>query len=334
MESSYRKIRREAAAKFQSDFGFEFNLGATVSAPVTAAEDVVNAVKAAMPTPIQDLINKAKGTLDDAALNRLKDFSNTDTGKMLLRAGATGVFYTLAISGVPFIIASGFWAIPGLLCGEPFDQAFITEFAWRVETTGEILGADIKDAWSKEIGRLVPAIKNEVNSGILDKPISEVAKRFNAREDITAYAMSLVKRSLDWISGLFFDPKTGKQISAIEARSKTTTRPRPAVVTKYLQLEKASKSSTQARSGPLFLKQDNKSSMLSKLAGSGTGQRGSSDTEKPIQDAPLVIQKSNLPYVVAGAGIGGAAALAAGMAMPIVGLAALAGGAALSLLKK
>lgn len=329
--------------RFGAEFGIDISVSGGAKAlggAVSVASDTVKKLKDALPSPLQDLMKTLGTEADEVALKRVNDFANTDTGKMLLRAGATGVFYTLAITGAPFILVATVFAIPGLLRGEPFDQAWITEFSWRVETTAKILGQDIEHKWSEELGRVVKAMKADSPEIINDMPLDKLAQRYNAREDITAYALSLVKRALGWLDGMLFDPQTGKRVNVKTAAMQAAEKqfPLPLFVQKYRQLIRA-QAMFHTQGQALLGRAPPTGSHLDKL---GAGQRGLQPdppiqaTQLPIQQLapPMAIASSKLPYVAVGAGIGGAAMLAAGMTMPVVGLGALVGGAILGLLKK
>ena len=330
MQSSYRKkVRREAMRAFHGDFGIELNVN-VVSDVTGSVESAVNKVKSVLPGPVNDLIDKAKGTLDDVALNRLKSFAESDTGKMLLRAGATGLFYTLAITGAPFFLVSAVFAIPGLFRGEPFDQAWITEFMWRVETTQKILGKDIQHQWSEELGRVVNGLK--ANPSLQTLPIDQIAAKLNAREDIVSYAIALLRRSLEWLDGAIFDPVTGKRKTKLDIASESIYKasPRPAFVTKYLQALRASNMTTTKT---MLLGRSNISSRLGAL---GTGQ--GSNVTQPMPptggiDNAEVKGGSALPIVL-GAGLGAGAAVAAGLAFPLVGAGLLVGAIAGALFRR
>lgn len=248
----------QAAKRFAGgtalNFGSVFDV---VSDAAGTGEKLIKEAKDQLPEPARDAVDRAEDAFNAVVGDRLKGFAESEAGKTFFRAVATGGYFAL----VPFLgpqLASVAFAFPGLIRGEPFDQAYLTELMWRMETTAKILGADIQQKFSEELSRVLTLLHRDIDAGhpeVTKLPIAELSKRYAlpgatpVREDVIAYAVALLRRSLEWLQNLGdFDPKTGKQITAKDRtlQSIEQVAPKPAFVKKYLQLLRASQM-TQAR---------------------------------------------------------------------------------------
>ena len=262
----------QAAKRFAGGNPINFESGGvfeTVSDVASTGEKILKDVKDQLPGPAKDAVSLAEDQFKNAIQSplyrslhdRLTSFAQSEVGQMCFRAMATAAGASLVWAGAPFFVASLVWALPGILRDEPFDQAYLVEFMWRVETTAKVLGADIQQKFSEELSRVLTLLNQDMKAGhpeVTQLPIAELAKRYGApgapvREDVIAYALALIKRSMQWLQNLGdFDPKTGKLVTAKDRalQSVEQVSPKPAFVKKYLQLVRASQS-IQARAPAL-----------------------------------------------------------------------------------
>lgn len=196
--------------------------------------------------------------------DELKDFANSTGGKIVMTAFTTMNFDILSSAiGVFTIaapqIASLTFAIPGLARGEPFFQAWLTEFLSRVKQTIEILGADVGAAVGKEMMAQIQPAYDQItkalgnSTDVLNKMITnleaqgngveQIAKLAGVRTDVFQSAIdaakkqvtSFGKRELSTLlgdvnvliqeasDGLLFDPLTGDLDTSSANNSKFAT---------------------------------------------------------------------------------------------------------------
>ena len=170
-----------------------------VTAPFEFAGDVIS--------DAADILVQIPGI--DWASEQLKDFARTGVGKIVFRALASSLYGPLAPVLGPQLASIAF-AVPGLFRGEPFDEAWITEFVDRVQQTADILGPGLME-------HLVPQAKHTLevilaNTPPLTERAWQAAVRLGLpREDLTAYVMSKVhqvRHDLDRV----YDEYTGKDV--------------------------------------------------------------------------------------------------------------------------
>lgn len=109
-----------------------------------ALKDVYEAI------PGSDLLGDAVKTV---VTGPLKDFANGDIGKTVLRAMSTVAMQGAAAMpflAVPMMAAAA--TIPGLAQGKNFREAAVQEWAWRLETTAQILGPQIAAQLGEKVG--------------------------------------------------------------------------------------------------------------------------------------------------------------------------------------
>lgn len=139
----------------------------------------------------------------------VKDFANTATGKIVLRAMATAFAGPLgAIVGPQ--LATIAWAIPGLLRGDDFEDAWYSEFRDRVEKTAEILGPEIAPELMSQLETAMGELAAEWKIGDrVTWTLEELARRSGVRDDVAAFAISLWNHT-DLPAPDGFDPQTGR----------------------------------------------------------------------------------------------------------------------------
>lgn len=177
----------------------------------------------------------------------LRDFANSAVGKVVLRAMATSMTGGLAATLGPQL-ASTAWALPGLVRGESFDEAWWKEFSWRAEKTAQTLGSE---AAGKAMGDMLKAasdkLMDEARKAFPTLPIEDALRRFvdqtgltpealarqlGIRPDVAAAALNLVLREMRYPLGNY-GIATGDPSLAMPAvapppiKSFGTNQPRP-----------------------------------------------------------------------------------------------------------
>lgn len=174
----------------------------TITAPIRLAGDVVEDV------PGFDVMSEA-----------VQDFARTPIGKGVFRALSSSLFGPLAAVVGPQL-ATIAWAVPGLLAGDDFDRAWITEFQWRAQKTAETLGGDAAGAIVKEIS---PALFEQMKAAMpdLSTPLWKLARDYAIREETAYMAQKLLHKAelvaldvYDYLDPIpLFDPETGVRIN-------------------------------------------------------------------------------------------------------------------------
>lgn len=119
----------------------------------------------------------------------LRDFAKTDVGKIVLRAVATAAQGPIA----PIVgsqLSSIVWAVPGLFRGERIDQAWISEFGWRLKTTAEILGPQVAEALGAQVDAAIEALKASPDAAA--SMAGELAEQLGVSDWAADQARSLV----------------------------------------------------------------------------------------------------------------------------------------------
>jgi hypothetical protein len=173
----------------------------TVKSVTGGAVDVASDVFDALPVsgPIKDLVN-----------GPLRDFARTPFGATVLRSIASVMFGPIA-GVVGAQLASVSWAVPGLLRGEPFDEAWMLEFKWRMEKTAEYLGPGIADTFGAELKRAIDSLSGIYGVGeLIELTAEQLAQRLGIRVDVADAVLSLWNRTPPAARGTF-DPATGQR---------------------------------------------------------------------------------------------------------------------------
>ena len=183
------------------------------------AEDVWDATGARVVDAGESVVRAIPG--GNELIELTGDFANTAVGTVVLRAIATMYFGGIAWAVGPQL-ASVVWALPGIMKGDRFDEAWLTEFKYRVEKTAEILGPGIIDAFGSQLTDTLKKMFDEYGIGeLVEEGVQEFAKRYNIREDVAAFALSLWNR-IDLPPRDAFDPVTGRQIRQWQASAAAT----------------------------------------------------------------------------------------------------------------
>lgn len=150
-----------------------------------AAADVVSSVWDRVP---------GSELVDDFTGGPLQDFANTAVGKVILRAIATSVTGGLAPVLGPQL-ATVAWTIPGVLRGEPWDEAWLLEFNHRAEAAAQQLGGEAGAVFGQQLGAALSRIRSAFPEG---SPVTwaaeQLARELAIRVDVAALAIDLVNR--------------------------------------------------------------------------------------------------------------------------------------------
>lgn len=205
--------------------------GDVIDAAVDTADDITKALG------LPPIASDVKDAIVDLVKGPLRDFANTDVGRMVLRAFATGLYYQLGPILGPQFAAVAF-AVPGVLRGEKFDQAWTTEFIWRVTTTATILGgmylddanADFQtqsqhidlsqlpttDQLGENLMQVVSLAKQFQDApfftslDVMNFPYNEYADQLGMRADRVMQALALAKRDDRALASFCTDIASGR----------------------------------------------------------------------------------------------------------------------------
>lgn len=247
---------------------------------VDGAVDVATSVIDAVPggSFIKDGVNTVTGPVGDFIKGPLRDFSRTGVGEVVTRAFSVAVSsaaYMLAPGIGPFVfawvgptLAFAAFSIPGLAKGEPFDEALVKEFAWRVayvvgmfsKQAGEEVAKYLGPLMSKQLTKALdegkrilkekfPGVDGEElfrQAGITPESVAEswgltprqLAAKLGIREDVAAAAVAWMRRDpklLERIKG--FDPITGKDPLTAIAEASDEARKRRAETVRALRIQ-------------------------------------------------------------------------------------------------
>lgn len=128
----------------------------------------------------------------------LRDFANTAVGQVVLRAmtsmvmGGIGAALGPALASWPMMAAA---SLPGVLRGESFDEAILSENLWRLEKTAKILGADVGQLASDQFGEAARELTRRAAEAFPDLDVPEAVKQLAAASgvDLETYARRLAK---------------------------------------------------------------------------------------------------------------------------------------------
>jgi hypothetical protein len=149
---------------------------------------------------MKDVAGVLSGPVEDFVKGPMRDFANTGVGTAIFRAASVSVSmmtYMINPALGPYVfpwvgptLAFAAWSIPGMAKGQPFDEAMVKEFAFRVafivkyfvdswskEALGLDLGAKIDDFLKDKGGALTKEI-NEQFLKAIDKGKEEIKKAF------------------------------------------------------------------------------------------------------------------------------------------------------------
>jgi uncharacterized membrane protein YgcG len=134
-------------------------------------DDPLGSVKK-VASDIGDAVHTLPGV--DWAGDQLKDFARSDVGQTFTRAMASTAFIALAPIAGPQLASIAF-ALPGVMKGDDFTQAYTSELLYRVKTTADILSAGQGgDAIKGQVGKLFEQVKSATG------PIMDIAKKLGA----------------------------------------------------------------------------------------------------------------------------------------------------------
>ncbi len=191
-----------------------------------AAEDATNAVVDVV-TSVPG-VDEGVSSVEDAASflgslpgfeqagGLLQDFARTPYGRVALTALSTNLTGGLAPIVGPQLATVAF-SLPGVLRGEKFDEAWVNEFAMRVQRTAAILGADfIDEVFMPQFTAAMQELAANFNLGDLATwTTQQLADRLHIREDVAAYALSLWNRTGPPNKDAY-DPETGKYLVFVD----------------------------------------------------------------------------------------------------------------------
>lgn len=155
------------------------------------------------------------GAMHDLVTGPLRDFAKTGVGAVVLKAIASSFTGATAWTLGPQL-ASIFWATPGILRGDSFEEAWISEFKDRVEQTVEIVG--VPEEITGQFGELLKLLPDYFQPGeIITASAKELASRFHVREDVAEFAKSFWNHAElpSWRGR--YDPATGRELLTVNA---------------------------------------------------------------------------------------------------------------------
>jgi hypothetical protein len=169
---------------------------------VSDAGDVFSEVAAVVP-----FAPELGGALKDVINGPLRDFARTPYGLAVLRAMSTTIYGPLAWTIGPQVASLAF-ALPGLLRGEDFWRAWLTEVQWRAEKTAETLGPGAADVATQQAFEAAQKAAEMLPEELRSLALSELAARLNVSEWAAAMGRWMVAQIPLPPEG--FDPVTGR----------------------------------------------------------------------------------------------------------------------------
>lgn len=167
-----------------------------------AAADVASAVAA---VPGVDVIVEAAA-----------DFARTSVGQVVTRAIATALTGGLAPVLGPQL-ATIAWTVPGVLRGDPWDQAWLAEFGHRAEQAATVLGGEAGAVFGAQLDAAIRYLAARIPAGqLVQWTAQQLAAAVGIRVDVAALAVDLVNRGWREAKGAW-DPATGLPIPAPRA---------------------------------------------------------------------------------------------------------------------
>lgn len=153
------------------------------------------------------------GAMKDLINGPLRDFARTPYGLVVLRAMAGTIYGPLAWTLGPQIASLAF-ALPGVVRGDEFWHAYITEVEWRAQKTAEILAPSAADAITPRIQEAADALSTLLPEQVRSMALSELAARLHVDEWTVAMAESLLGL-IPIPSRNAFEPVSGKFIQRV-----------------------------------------------------------------------------------------------------------------------
>lgn len=147
----------------------------------------------------------------EQAGDALGDFAKTAVGKIVLRAISDSFFGPLqAVVGPQ--LASIVWAVPGLMAGDDFDHAWLTEFKSRCDQVAEVSGIPGVENLTGELSVATQAIASQFDIGeTCTWALSELAQIAGVSDYAAAASRSLWNRT-DPPDPAHYDPVSGRYL--------------------------------------------------------------------------------------------------------------------------
>jgi hypothetical protein len=153
------------------------------------------------------------GDVVNAIGQTAQDFANSSVGHIILQAVASSAFGPFSAVLGPQLGSIAF-ALPGIVRGERFDQAYFKELAFRLTELASIMAPQVAGVVGDQIKTVAQRLG--VNQFLVDmvnrgeETLQTLADRFPfAREDSINAALELVKRTpVGEAAARYIDPKT------------------------------------------------------------------------------------------------------------------------------
>ena len=218
---------------------FDYSKMRNYHAPKTSWTDPFQDFIEAAVSPIGDALDGIKGVLEDLpggqlvldAVNQgatwVKAIANSKLGQVFL-IGLSRLAYgplAMQMGGVGWFgpqLASAVWALPGVLRGQPFVDAWIYEVAWRTEEIAKHYGAEA----AKEAMGVLPDgfawLNYKAHEQFPNLPLDQALKSLvitpeqlsralNIRPDVAALLLKYIKESMSLYVMQQFDLATGRR---------------------------------------------------------------------------------------------------------------------------
>jgi hypothetical protein len=153
------------------------------------------------------------GALRDVINGPLRDFARSPVGLVVLRAMSTTIYGPLAWTIGPQVASLAF-ALPGLMRGDDFMRAWLTELQWRAEKTVEIGAPGVGASLTPKIQAAAAEMAKMLPAEVRGLALSELAKRLRVDQWVAAMARWLVAQ-IPIPPRESFDPLTGELRSVL-----------------------------------------------------------------------------------------------------------------------
>lgn len=118
----------------------------------------------------------------------LRDFAKSAVGQVVLRALATtvslGATAVLGPLGGTWSLVTAH-ALPGVLRGEPFEEALLQENLWRIEKAAEVVGPELAGGMAEQWGRALDEVKRRAKEVAPDLELPEFVKAWATEQGLT-----------------------------------------------------------------------------------------------------------------------------------------------------
>jgi hypothetical protein len=203
--------------------------------------EVVDDVTRPMGKAVSDVFDAIPGSewVKDFTNGPLRDFAKSSVGTVVLRALATTLTGGLASAMGPQL-ASVAWSMPGLVRGEPFDEAYWKEFSWRAEKTAQAVGTDAAGkALSEMLKRTSDQLMDQAKATFPNLPLDQGLKRLvettgltpeklaaqlGVRPDVAAAALNLILREFKFPTDKY-SFETGQPLRVLSSLGSTPHAP-------------------------------------------------------------------------------------------------------------